>query len=653
MSLVKQLKRQRLQTLARDLSGRDKTVLELTQDEVYTDMRKVYVKDFEELGILKNIPASEVERWAALKAATAHEAAHLRYSSKRAVQKIRKDPVAMNLTNAIEDGRIERAISQRFPGTKKWLDFLNYYIIQHQDFNSKDPLRRFLLGVAAYATTGQFIDTPEKHLVQLSAEYIDSARNAPTTAGAVKAARQILEIPQVKNLVEQYKCNLPDVEIQMPGTSQPEKALPVKPKKKPVKSKEKVEEKDGEKSVSEESKPSEKEGSTSEESAFSEKKDSASEESASSEKEGPVFEENAPSEEDSASEEELASEEDSASEKEPAFEADELLEEAPGKEENLSQGAVLPEFGGAGSPGEPLSILEEAEKELQALKRRLIFSGEITLEDIAREYAKDIHADVPFKERKFNTPDREEDFPQTKGIINRLAREMVNIIQSKHTRYVPSRRGSLNPGGLHKISCANLEVFRKKDIFPKSDLAVYLLIDCSGSMWGTKIYQTQRASWIIIQALNKINIPVAASGFTTYRSAVIHCRIKNFDSPKTYCNQIGAFQENRDGFSIRVAARELEMRKEKGKLLIVLSDGLPNHTWVKGTVAFYYKEEAYSDTAQAVREAMKNISVLGVHFGSHYELKAAKKIYPHLIHINDAVHLPVVLGKSIKKALGG
>src|SRR5699024_12645561 len=69
--------------------------------------------------------------------------------------------------------------------------------------------------------------------------------------------------------------------------------------------------------------------------------------------------------------------------------------------------------------------------------------------------------------------------------------------------------------------------------------------------------------------------------------------------------QLEAEEDNRDGFSIRLAAEKLLKRREKNKFLLVLSDGEP--------AAMNYNQNGIVDTSVAVAEARKKgLEVVGM-----------------------------------------
>ena len=103
--------------------------------------------------------------------------------------------------------------------------------------------------------------------------------------------------------------------------------------------------------------------------------------------------------------------------------------------------------------------------------------------------------------------------------------------------------------------------------------------------------------------------------------------------------------DNRDGYSIRIAAKELSMRPEKKKILFVLSDGEPAHS-----IDRYYGPKGNMDTRRAVSETDRsNITVIGIHFGNTPS-GTHKLMYPNLVY-SAIESLPSVLGATLKRAL--
>lgn len=258
-----------------------------------------------------------------------------------------------------------------------------------------------------------------------------------------------------------------------------------------------------------------------------------------------------------------------------------------------------------------------------------------------------------------------------------LARELQKILEkNRATRYSPAKKGSLNPAALYKSSYDPV-VFRKKFVPDANDISVYLLVNSSGSMdeyvyckngnRTEKINVAVNAADILTIALTRLGIPHAITGFSTIRDKQSeetkekpwHLYAKVFGTSKFYSRMLLPYNCNRDGASIRQATKELLARNERTKLLIVISDGLPSAYGGSVTTIMIDSQpllipEGVSDTSKAIREAeQENITVVGIHIGYTHpdHLVLYRLMFNHFIHLEDASHLPRLLGKVVKQAL--
>ncbi|GAA0447290.1 nitric oxide reductase activation protein NorD [Lentibacillus halophilus] len=200
----------------------------------------------------------------------------------------------------------------------------------------------------------------------------------------------------------------------------------------------------------------------------------------------------------------------------------------------------------------------------------------------------------------------------------RLSKTMEKVLAHKQT----AARQNLVAGRLSKrlISTATDDfprLFYKKDNESKEiDAAFTLLIDCSASMMN-KMEETKKSVILFHDVLKELGIPHSIIGFweeatevkDKYKPNYSHIVHSFHDSlyQKHGANimQLEAQEDNRDGFSIRKAAAELEARNEKNRFLLVFSDGQP--------AASDYTENGIIDTNQAVYETRrKNINVIGM-----------------------------------------
>ena len=100
---------------------------------------------------------------------------------------------------------------------------------------------------------------------------------------------------------------------------------------------------------------------------------------------------------------------------------------------------------------------------------------------------------------------------------------------------------------------------------------------------------------------------------------------------------------NRDGAAIEVATATLAKRPEEVKLLIVISDGQPNHTNYGGKAAM-------DDIQTIVRKGKKmGVETIALAIGSDKE--RIKEIYgaDNFVDISDLSALPKTMANIVKK----
>lgn len=221
--------------------------------------------------------------------------------------------------------------------------------------------------------------------------------------------------------------------------------------------------------------------------------------------------------------------------------------------------------------------------------------------------------------------------------------------------------GRLSKNLLPVVFDNNMRVFYKKDHESKKFDAVFtLLIDCSASMHN-KMEETKKGIVLFHEVLKSLAIPHAIIGFwedameasSDYQPNYFHIIHSFRDSfyknngPKIM--QLGPQEDNRDGFSIRIAQEMLLERSEKNKFLLVFSDGEP--------AAANYSHNGIIDTNEAVAETRKRgIEVIGNFIAdgdiTERQEKLMKNIYgkEHML-IPNVAELPDQFAPLLKKLL--
>ncbi|HLS08524.1 VWA domain-containing protein [Lentibacillus sp.] len=270
------------------------------------------------------------------------------------------------------------------------------------------------------------------------------------------------------------------------------------------------------------------------------------------------------------------------------------------------------------------------------------------------------------KHAKMPTEADEERYRQYAEEIAPYQRRLSKTIEKmlEHKRQTP--RDNLTTGRLSKklISAVTEEyprLFYKKDDESKEmDAAFTLLVDCSASMQN-KMEETKKGIVLFHEVLKDLKIPHAIIGFweeatgvnNEYQPNYFHVIHSFHDS--LYQNhganimQLEAQEDNRDGYSIRVAAEKLEARNEKNRFLLVFSDGEP--------AASNYTENGIIDTNLAVSETRKkDIDVIGMFLAegeiSEQEDELMRNIYGReRIMIPTVADLPDHFAPLLKKLL--
>lgn len=179
------------------------------------------------------------------------------------------------------------------------------------------------------------------------------------------------------------------------------------------------------------------------------------------------------------------------------------------------------------------------------------------------------------------------------------------------------------------------------------DMAIAVLIDHSGSMYGSRLAAAQKAAMLLQDFATNSGIPVYVAGHCTSGHGVTYYLYTDFDSvnnkEKYRLSQMKAGGCNRDGCAINLAASALAKRPEEVKLLIVISDGQPNHDGYGGT-------GAAKDIQTILRKYKKSgVEPIAMAIGSDKE--NIREIYGDecFIDIDDLEKLPKAMVGLVKK----
>lgn len=291
----------------------------------------------------------------------------------------------------------------------------------------------------------------------------------------------------------------------------------------------------------------------------------------------------------------------------------------------------------------PKTLIEEGDKDKTVTD----------ISDINNNYA----YDITFEERFRNyVPD--ENMPmELHGKGNTLKHKIEKIFKNQESPLIRGQKsGTLDVANLYKFPLGQMDLFYKKAETNEFDGCSYFLMDNSGSMGngqGSKRYHCLRALSVMETAFQKI-MPLKIVAFDAYDDTrVKHDVIKNWTekislngSYNYYAHESSGYG-NKDGYSIRVAIKELLWRSEEKKILFVLSDGLPS--------CYAMQNEGEQDVHDAVAYARKNgIEVVSIYFGNNLSETAEdviifRKMYERNCIITEPEHISDELIRILKR----
>ena len=219
------------------------------------------------------------------------------------------------------------------------------------------------------------------------------------------------------------------------------------------------------------------------------------------------------------------------------------------------------------------------------------------------DYEKFIIVDYPrktgpewFLESSFASFVREFEANITPKLVSQenFAQQVRRLIQikAKVQRQYGVKKGKLDQSRLSRICFKapgfSERIFKNKIENKVLDAAITVLVDMSGSMSGEKVQYALASTLLVNEVCSTLNIPVEILGFTDCRdkhgdhqpAMIIYKSFQDFkvsdDHLKEYFGRSSRYMSgNPDGENILWAHDRLIKRKERKRVMIVMSDGSP------------------------------------------------------------------------------
>jgi len=164
----------------------------------------------------------------------------------------------------------------------------------------------------------------------------------------------------------------------------------------------------------------------------------------------------------------------------------------------------------------------------------------------------------------------------------RLAQKLQTIIYNKSSRdRYGCYNGLVNSQDLGKFLTGQPDYYKQEGIKKKTDFSCLILKDDSGSMCGDNEHKALEVLAELEEAFKIIDFPLRMQAFSTKHGETMKI-IKSWNDKNknvSYTYSFGSTSKpdwgNNDAYSISLATDILAQRKEKNKLLIIVSDGAP------------------------------------------------------------------------------
>lgn len=237
------------------------------------------------------------------------------------------------------------------------------------------------------------------------------------------------------------------------------------------------------------------------------------------------------------------------------------------------------------------------------------------------------------------------------GFANQV-RQKLQVRDRSRYEYA-KKRGVMHRPSLHRVLIKdapgyNERVFKNKVVSDTLNIAITVLVDSSGSMSGRKYEHACASAVLLNESLgNTLHIPLEIVGFTEWSTQPANIVHRTHDSKLLSRDKLvesleragGCLATNPDGENISWAYERLVRRKEKRKLMIVISDGQPADCGRRGDPAVYLKHVV----STIEREKRVEIYAVGV------QDESVKHFYKEYSIINSSAELESTLLQLIDR----
>lgn len=268
------------------------------------------------------------------------------------------------------------------------------------------------------------------------------------------------------------------------------------------------------------------------------------------------------------------------------------------------------------------------------------------------------------------------------GMVGPVSRQLERAFAARNKSLTQQglRKGKLSSNNLYRLTAGDDHIYKNKIEHKTREIAVSLVIDCSGSMCGSKIHTAMCSAWVLADVLGRLGVDCEIMGFTTgdlyaQRSKDLYkemcdehaagrewdrCEPLRLPMFKTfqekfsievkkrmasYAHVQSSMQSNIDGESVQYAFESLNRHanksgRKKGRMMIVFSDGQP-----AGGVDGRKLNAHLKMTVDRIEKSGTNIVGVGI------MSNAVQHFYRKNVKLDNVEELPGIVLKQLRDAL--
>ena len=273
------------------------------------------------------------------------------------------------------------------------------------------------------------------------------------------------------------------------------------------------------------------------------------------------------------------------------------------------------------------------------------------------------HRNLALQQREKNKDHYHKNLARNNNNIAKLTNEIRNaILINLESSSSKSKNGKLVAGKVWRnIYLHDNKIFIKNLENGVADLSVDIMLDASSSQINRQ-EMIATEGYIIAESLTRCQIPVRVYSFRSQKNYTIINFFRDYNEINKNDKIFNYYAAgcNRDGLAIRTALYMMKDSPYEHKMLIVLSDGVPNDTegipadkFTHAKYDYYIGTPSIKDTALEIRKGrQRGISVLCIFTGLDQDFPAIKKIYGHnLAYIKSQDRFANTVGILVRNEL--